>query len=251
MDKLRRPWKFTRRDTDQITHEGVQSTTSGFEKDTSATAKASDSDTHSDEVKAAEADLRKFSVLHEFDMNLPAEKRTAIDGALDHKDVEAELTIEAELEENSPYPEVRAAVRADDDMDMPASTVRAWFLGMIFVTIGSGCNMLFSLRNPAIQITSVVAQLVSYPFGLALARFLPTKVFNTFGYKWTLNPGPFNIKEHALITIMANVSFAQGAAYSTYSLESLIAFYKIDYGWGFALLFVSFQPIAASELYLT
>ena len=168
---------------------------------------------------------------------IQAEKRDAIDGALVHGDVDAEKNIEHELEENSPYPEVRAAVKATDE-DVPASTVRAWILGMIFVTIGSGCNMLFSLRNPAIQITSIVAQLVSYPFGLAMAKWLPTKKFKTFGVEWTLNPGPFNIKEHALITIMANVSFAQGAAYSTYSLESLIAFYKVDYGWGFALLFV-------------
>ena len=167
-----------------------------------------------------------------------AEKRDAIDGALGHKDVEAELNIEHELEENSPYPEVRAAVKATDE-DVPANTIRAWILGMIFVTIGSGCNMLFSLRNPAIQITSIVAQLVSYPFGLMMAAWLPTRKFRTFRIEWTLNPGPFNIKEHALVTIMANVSFAQGAAYSTYSLESLIAFYKVDYGWGFALLFVS------------
>jgi hypothetical protein len=36
---------------------------------------------------------------------------------------------------------------------------------------------------------------------------------------------------------MANVSFSQGAAYSTYGLEALLGFYKVDYGWGFALLF--------------
>jgi OPT family small oligopeptide transporter len=165
-----------------------------------------------------------------------AEKRNAIEGALGEHDVEAELNIEHELEENSPYPEVRAAVRATDE-DVPANTLRAWILGMIFVTIGSGCNMLFSLRNPAIQITSIVAQLVSYPFGLMMAAWLPTKKFKTFGVEWSFNPGPFNMKEHALITIMSNVSFAQGAAYSTYSLESLIGFYNVDYGWGFALLF--------------
>ena len=76
MDKLRRPWKFTRRDTDSIQPEGVRSTTSptepvAYEKDIHAQAKGTDSDTHSDEVKAVEADLRKFSVLHEFDPNLP------------------------------------------------------------------------------------------------------------------------------------------------------------------------------------
>jgi OPT family small oligopeptide transporter len=171
------------------------------------------------------------------------EKRNAIEAALNKHDTDAELAIEAELEENSPYPEVVAAVRNTDE-DVPANTIRAWFLGFIFVTIGSGCNMLFSLRNPAIQITSIVAQLVSFPFGLLMARYLPSKQFNTFGLKWSLNPGPFNMKEHTLITIMANVSFAQGAAYSTYGLEALMGFYKKDYGVGFALLFtISTQMI--------
>ena len=48
--------------------------------------------------------------------------------------------------------------------------------------------------------------LVCFPFGLGLARILPTKRFRTFGYVWSLNPGPFNIKEHVCITVMANVS---------------------------------------------
>ena len=66
---------------------------------------------------------------------------------------------------------------------------------------------------------------------------MPTKQFNTFGMKWTLNPGPFNIKEHALITIMSNVTFGQGPAYSTDTLEALLGFYKINLGWGFNLLY--------------
>jgi hypothetical protein len=82
-----------------------------------------------------------------------------------------------------------------------------------------------------------VAQLVSFPVGVGWAKVMPTRQFNTFGLKWTLNPGPFNIKEHVLITIMANVSFSGGAAYSTDTLEALIGFYKTNLGWGFNLLF--------------
>jgi hypothetical protein len=40
-----------------------------------------------------------------------------------------------------------------------------------------------------------------------MATFLPAVEFNVFGYKASLNPGPFNMKEHMLITIMANVGF--------------------------------------------
>lgn len=78
---------------------------------------------------------------------------------------------------------------------------------------------------------------MSFPFGLAMAQYLPKKQFSFFGMKFSLNPGPFNKKEHALITIMANVSFAQGAAYSTYTVEAMRGFYKMNWGFGFNILF--------------
>ena len=40
-----------------------------------------------------------------------------------------------------------------------------------------------------------------------LEVILPKKEFTTFGYAWNLNPGKFNMKEHMVITIMANVGF--------------------------------------------
>jgi hypothetical protein len=40
---------------------------------------------------------------------------------------------------------VRAAVRPTDGGEV-ANTVRAWILGMIFVTIGSALNMFLSMR---------------------------------------------------------------------------------------------------------
>lgn len=68
------------------------------------------------------------------------------------------------LEENSPYPEVCAAVRNYDE-EMPANTIRAWVIGMLLTTIAVSMNMLFSLRNPSISITTYVVQLVAYPLG--------------------------------------------------------------------------------------
>jgi hypothetical protein len=43
---------------------------------------------------------------------------------------------------------------------------------------------------------------VCLPLGQGLAAILPTKNFNTFGYIWSLNPGPFSIKEHVCISVM-------------------------------------------------
>ena len=47
-----------------------------------------------------------------------------------------------------------------------------------------------------------------------MERVLPTREFTTFGYTWSLNPGRFNMKEHMVITIMANVGFS--APYTAY-----------------------------------
>jgi hypothetical protein len=82
-----------------------------------------------------------------------------------------------------------------------------WIIGSIFAIVGSGLNTLFSMRNPSISVSTLIAQLVAYPIGNLWATYMPKRTFTTFGREWTLNPGPFTIKEHTLITIMANVSF--------------------------------------------
>jgi OPT oligopeptide transporter protein len=45
----------------------------------------------------------------------------------------------------------------------------------------------------------MIPLLLSYPIGKAWARYLPN--VSLFGI--SLNPGPFTIKEHVIITIMA------------------------------------------------
>lgn len=44
----------------------------------------------------------------------------------------------------------------------------------------------------------------------AMEAVLPRKKFNLFGRQVSFNPGTFSIKEHMLITIMANVTFGGG-----------------------------------------
>jgi OPT family oligopeptide transporter len=91
---------------------------------------------------------------------------------------------------------------------MPASTFRAWVIGIIYVAAGGFINQFFSIRQPGISVGTNVAQLLAFPAGKLLEAILPRTVFNTFGYEWSLNPGPFNMKEHMVITIMANVGFS-------------------------------------------
>ena len=112
------------------------------------------------------------------------------------------------------------------------NTVRAWILGMFFVTVVAAINMLLSMRSPALSVPTVVVILLVYPLGLLWARFIPTKTFRTFGVEWKTNPGPWTIKEHTVVTLMANVT--SGYPYSTNALEALQAksLYNHNMGWG-------------------
>ena len=103
----------------------------------------------------------------------------------------------ASIEEESPYPEVRSAVANTDDFDMPVSTLRTWVIGMAWAIVVPGLNQFFFFRYPSVNISSIVAQLLSFPMGRAAAAFLPN--WTIFGVR--LNPGPFTIKEHVLITV--------------------------------------------------
>ncbi|KAG9121639.1 hypothetical protein FRC07_002336, partial [Ceratobasidium sp. 392] len=114
-----------------------------------------------------------------------------------------------DIEEDSPYPEVRSAVANTDDIDMPCNTFRAWFLGLIWAIVLPGLNQFFFFRYPSVTIGNLVAQLLAYPMGRFLALVLPKR--RIFGI--SLNPGPFSIKEHVLITVMATVGAT--SAYAT------------------------------------
>lgn len=94
-------------------------------------------------------------------------------------------------------------------------------------------------------ITGLVVQLAALPMGRFLEMVLPTKRFRTFGYTWSLNPGPFTIKEHTVVTVMANV--VVGGAYGTDVVATQRVFYDQNWGTGYAIvLCISSQLIGYS-----
>lgn len=88
--------------------------------------------------------------------------------------------------------------------------------------------------DPTVYISGLVCQLVALPIGKAFERLLPTTRFNTFGYVWSLNPGPFNIKEHTVITVMANV--VSGGIYATDVIVTQQIFFNQRWGFGYQIL---------------
>lgn len=200
------------------------------------------STTDQDEKSGAQArstaveEVQKLRRNHQYDPNLGHREIEALQEAAKTGDAEKMLEVEKRFEQDSPYEVVRAAVRNTDSEEM-ANTLRAWILGFIFVTIAAGINMFLSMRSPAITIPTVVILLLVYPVGCLWARVVPSRKFTTFGSTWSFNPGPFTIKEHTVVVLMANVTY--GYAYSTDALLALQAkpLYNHNMGWGFALLF--------------
>ncbi|KAI0195857.1 OPT family small oligopeptide transporter [Xylaria flabelliformis] len=181
--------------------------------------------------------LKRFEHQHNFDPNLPTDEIELMDASLARSDAEKSVNVEANaVEDDSQYPEVRAAVR-NYDVDLPANTIRAWVIGLILCTVGSAVNMLFSLRNPSVTITTYVIQLVAYPIGLGWDLIFPDRVFEFKGVRFNFKPGKFNFKEHVVIVAMSNAAYGGGVLYATDVLLAQQVFYRQHFGWAFQLLF--------------
>lgn len=96
-------------------------------------------------------------------------------------------------------------VLTTDDPTLPVLTFRMWVLGVFSCVLLSFLNQFFWYRTEPLTITAISAQIAVVPLGRLMAAKITDRVFLK-GKRWefTLNPGPFNVKEHVLITIFAN-----------------------------------------------
>ncbi|KAG8900180.1 hypothetical protein FRC00_014070 [Tulasnella sp. 408] len=115
--------------------------------------------------------------------------------------------------EDSVYPEVRASVSNIDDTEMPVMTIRAWVIGLTLCVVTTGINAFLNLRWPAPVLAPSVVMLIAFPLGKLAALVLPIRYWTIperlpwiGGMEFSLNPAPFNVKEHTLICIMANIA---------------------------------------------
>jgi OPT family oligopeptide transporter len=134
---------------------------------------------------------------------------------------------DAEEEVNDhPIEEVRNTVRVTDDPSEPCLTFRTWLLGMSSCILLAFVNEFFMYRSNQLAIGTVVVQIVTLPIGRFMASALPEKVMRVpvFGWKFSLNPGPFSLKEHCLITIFAGAG-ASGV-YAMNIIDIVKVFYK-------------------------
>jgi len=161
-------------------------------------------------------------------------------------DIEEHYDIDSD---NSPLPEVRANVPNVDDPSMPVNTLRMWVIGVLFTIIGTGINQFFSMRYPSVTISSLVAQLLAFPVGRAVAHLLPVMKLRLFGREFCLNPDHhFNIKEHAVVTIMSNLSFGPSWATDIIQAQKASAFYGLETPAGYQFLLALTMQLFGSSL---
>ena len=75
-------------------------------------------------------------------------------------------------------------------------------------------------------VIQLAAQLLTFPVGRFWARFMPR--WTIFGA--SLNPGPFTVKEHVLVTIMATVGSQSACATDIVAVQRV--YYNQTYNFG-------------------
>ncbi|XP_037423580.1 oligopeptide transporter 7-like isoform X2 [Triticum dicoccoides] len=144
---------------------------------------------------------------------------------------------EEEEGENSPIEQVALTVPVSDDPDTPVLTFRMWVLGVLSCAALSFLNQFFWYRKEPLTVTAISAQVAVVPLGRLMAAALPERAFfRGRPYEFTLNPGPFNVKEHVLITIFANAG--AGTVYAIHVVTAVRVFYGKNLSFFVSLLVV-------------
>ncbi|KAI3883056.1 hypothetical protein MKX03_034262 [Papaver bracteatum] len=112
---------------------------------------------------------------------------------------------------DAPIEQVRLTVPITDDPTLPCLTFRTWFLGITSCALLAFLGQFFGYRQNPLSLSSVST--------------LPTKSISIplTNWKFTLNPGPFNMKENVLITIFANTG--SSGVYAVNIITIVKAFY--------------------------
>lgn len=115
-------------------------------------------------------------------------------------------------------------------------------LSQFFCSIAplSALNIFFNFRSPAPIVVPIVLLLVAHPLGKFLSYSLPITIYRLprvlGGAQFSLNPGPWNIKEHVLVFIMTNVSV--GPAYALNAVVVAEFFYELSLGFWFSVVLI-------------
>lgn len=128
------------------------------------------------------------------------------------------------------------AILMDDDEDLPVMTLRMWTMAICLAAFIGGVDAFFNMRFPTIHISVVVIQVITWPIGQAWYWIMPNWTLKLpRGYSISLNPGPFNYKEHTCIFVFCNVVISAGLVNNVIIEDT--KYFKKNIGIGRQILF--------------
>ncbi|KZO91322.1 OPT oligopeptide transporter [Calocera viscosa TUFC12733] len=129
--------------------------------------------------------------------------------------IQNDSATEAEYRVNQAHEVAIKVLSTFDDPELPALTFRCYFLGLGLSAFGA--VLAVSLFKPqTLTVSKLFLLVISYWLGNIMARLIPTQ-----GWFRYLNPGPFNIKEHVAIIIMASTAAGSAPAIQVLSVQDL------------------------------
>jgi hypothetical protein len=109
--------------------------------------------------------------------------------------------------EQSSFEETFGIVSNKDDPKILCLTFRSCLIGFFFIISISVVNTYFTYRTKNFAFTKDIFILLAYLFGKFLVLIMPKyQWFTGHWYSFSLNPGPFTVKENTLIFIMAYIA---------------------------------------------
>ncbi|RKF79772.1 Oligopeptide transporter 8 [Golovinomyces cichoracearum] len=125
---------------------------------------------------------------------------------------------------------VRRVVSLEDDPTLPTLTFRYFLLTCFFVIPGAFLSQMSHYRTTYAPYSVFFVQIASNYAGIWLAKVLPAwyiKIpFTKYGFN--LNPGPWSVKEHVLVTLSAASGATYNLAYAPVSIAELYFGQKIN-----------------------
>ncbi|KAG6527179.1 oligopeptide transporter 1-like isoform X2 [Zingiber officinale] len=157
------------------------------------------------------------------------------------------------MADDSPIEQVRLTVPPMDDPTLQVLTFRTWLVGMPLCILQTVLLRIGLFRRQMISISSVCIDIILLIVGNLLAKVLPEKSVRIPGTRWSfsLNPCPFNIKEHVTTSILVNSISSPG--FLNISIAKIFYHREIQFwpalflvistqflGFGFAGMFLKF-----------
>lgn len=148
-------------------------------------------------------------------------------------------------------PAVRETVSLVDDPSIPVLTFRYFVLSTLFIIPGAFIDTVNAFRTTSAAYSIFFVQIASHWAGQWMAKTLPKRRVKLLFWSFELNPGPWSIKETALVTITAKSGATGNLATNALALVELYFGIRVPAHaailFMFAIVFIGYSYAAIAK----